>query len=116
MFFSFFSAVLSSSAQTESPTLPAPSSCNCSDIRCVSNAVELYNATAAGDSPLCCVWDFPPGGSKHGINPLQELGYAFGLTTFNSPRFCVAYPVPESYIEMNSYFHVKLDLQGPDVW
>ena len=87
----------------------------CSDIQCISVAIE--NSSAAGGDPECCLWDFPPDLDDDGVtSELQELGYAFGRTTPNAPRFCIAYPVPSNSVDLKNYFLVKLDLKGPDVW
>ena len=88
----------------------------CSDIQCISIAIETHNSSAAGGDPECCLWDFPPNRAVGVANELQVLGYAFGRTTPNAPRFCITYPVPNSSVDLNNYFLVKLDLQGPDVW
>jgi hypothetical protein len=86
--------------------------CRCSDIRCISVAID--NSSAATD-PECCLWDFPPNLDDGVTSELQELGYAFGRTTSNAPRFCISYPVPSGSVDLKNYFIVKLDLQGPDL-
>jgi hypothetical protein len=102
------STVLGCSVQTGSTE-----QCRCSDIQCISVAID--NSSAATD-PECCLWDFPPDLDDGVTSELQALGYAFGRTTPDAPRFCISYPVPSGSVDLKNYFIVKLDLQGPDLW
>ena len=83
---------------------------------CISRAIEMHNSTASGDHTECCLWDFPPNLAVGFTSEFQKMGYAFGRATHEAPSFCISYLVPETSLELQSYFLVKLDLKGPDVW